>query len=137
MPYKKILIALEGTDDENNVIAEGVRLAETLNAELSAFHVNDPAAGKTHAMMDTLPRIGEEDIRQQFRKAGYEERARGIKITIAESESYAREIAGATEDVDLLVIGHYSKNAFLAALTDSIDERVADLIACPVLIVPK
>ncbi|TDI80425.1 MAG: hypothetical protein E2O79_09075 [Caldithrix sp.] len=48
MPYKKILIALECTDDENNVIEEAIRLAGTLNADLSAFHVNDPAAGKAH-----------------------------------------------------------------------------------------
>ncbi len=137
MPYKKILIALECTDNENNVIAEAVRLADTLNAELSAFHVNDPAAGKAHLMMGGLPRASEEDIREQFRKAGYEKQAQGIKITISESESYAQEIAGATQGVDLLVIGHHSKNVFLAALVDSVDERVADLVSCPVLLVPK
>jgi len=137
MPYKKILIALECTGDENNVIDEALRLAGTLHAELSAFHVNDPAAGKAHMMMDTLPLVSEEDIREQFRKAGYEKEANEIKITITESESYAQEIAKATEDIDLLVIGHHSKNAFLAALIDSVDERVADLVSCPVLLVPK
>ncbi len=88
-------------------------------------------------MMDTLPLVSEEDIRGQFRKAGYEKEANEIKITIAESESYAQEIAKATEDVDLLVIGHHSKSAFLAALIDSVDERVAALVSCPVLMVPK
>ncbi len=87
--------------------------------------------------MDTLPLVSEEDIREQFRKAGYEKEANEIKITIVESESYAREIAKATEDIDLLVIGHYSKSAFLAAFVDSVDERVADLVSCPVLVVPK
>ncbi len=128
---------MDGTDEENNVINEAIRLAETPNAELSAFHVNDPAAGKAHMMMDTLPLVSEEDIRQQFRKAGYEKEANEIKITITESESYAKEIAKATEDIDLLVIGHHPKNAFLAALIDSVDERVADLVSCPVLLIPK
>ena len=137
MSYKKILIALEGTDNENKVINEAIRLAETLNAELSAFHVNDPAAGKAHMMMDTLPLVSEEDIREQFRKAGHEKEANEIRITIVESESYAKEIAKATEDIDLLVIGHHPKNAFFAALIDSVDERVADLVSCPVLVVPK
>ena len=72
MPYKKILIALECAGDENNVIEEALRLVESLNADLSAFHVNDPAAGKAHLMMDGLPLVSEEDIREQFRKAGYE-----------------------------------------------------------------
>ena len=128
---------MECTDDENNVIEEAIRLAGTLNADLSAFHVNDPAAGKAHMMMDSLPLVSEEDIQEQFRKAGYEKEATEIKITIAESESYAKEIAKATEDIDLLVIGPHSKNAFLAALIDSVDERVADLVSCPVLMVPK
>ena len=128
---------MECTDDENNVIEEAIRLEGTLNADLSAFHVNDPAAGKAHMMMDSLPLVSEEDIQEQFRKAGYEKEATEIKITIAESESYAKEIAKATEDIDLLVIGHHSKNAFLAALIDSVDERVADLVSCPVLMVPK
>jgi nucleotide-binding universal stress UspA family protein len=137
MPYKRILIALDCTDEENIVIDEAIRLAATLNAELSAFHVNDPAAGKAHVMMDTLPLVSEQDIREQFRKAGYEKEANAIKITITESESYAKEIAKVTKDVDLLVIGHSGKNAFLAALIDSVDERVADLVSCPVLVVPK
>ena len=137
MPYKKILIALDCTDDENGVINEAIRLAETLSADLSAFHVNDPAAGKAHMMMDTLRRVNEENIREQFRTAGFEKQANEIKITFAESESCAQEIAKATEDVNLLVIGHHPKSAFLAALTDSVDERVADLISCPVLLVPK
>lgn len=137
MPYKKILIALECKEEEDSVIKEAARLAETLNAELSAFHVNDPAAGKAHAMMGSLPLAEEEDIREQFRKAGYEKYAADIKITITESDSYPKEIAKATKDIDLLVIGHHAKNAFLAALIDSVDERVADLVSCPVLVVPK
>ena len=88
-------------------------------------------------MMDTLPLVSEEDIREQFLKAGYEKDANEIKITIVESESYAKEIAKATEDIDLLVIGHHPKSAFLAALIDSVDERVADMVSCPVLLVPK
>ncbi len=137
MHYNKILVALDCTNDENCVIREAVGLAENLSADLSAFHVNDPAAGKTHMMMDTLPRVKAEDIREQFRLAGFEKQANEIKITFAESEAYAQEIAKATEDVDLLVIGHHPKSAFLAALTDSVDERVANLVTCPVLLVPK
>ena len=47
MPYKKILIALDCTDEENNVIEEAFRLAETLNADLSAFPCQRPRSRKS------------------------------------------------------------------------------------------
>lgn len=137
MPYKKILIALDCTEDEETVIHEAVRLVRALDAELSVLHVNDPAAGKAHLMMDSLPLISEEDLREQFRKAGYDKEANELKVAIVESESYAKEIAKATENVELLIMGHAHKNPFFAALVDSVDERVADQISCPVLVVPK
>ena len=52
-------------------------------------------------------------------------------------ESYPREIARATTGADLLVIGHCHRNSFLAAFMDSIDERIPNLVNCPVLIVPR
>ncbi|MFQ5674913.1 MAG: universal stress protein [bacterium] len=137
MPYKKILIALECTDEEETVIHEAIRLVRAFNAELSVLHVNDPAAGKAHLMMGGLPLVREEDLREQFRKAGYDKEASELKVAIVESESYANEIAKATENIDLLIMGHTPKNLFLAALVDSVDERVADRISCPVLVVPK
>lgn len=137
MPYKKILVSLAGKEDERNVIQEAVRLSSITDAELTAFHVNDPGAGKAHMMMDTLPLITEKDIREQFRKLGYEKEADEIKVNIVAGSSYPNEIAKATQSMDLLVIGHRHKNRFLSAFIDSVDERVADLVSCPVLVVPR
>jgi nucleotide-binding universal stress UspA family protein len=53
-----------------------------------------------------------------------------------EDESYARAIAAAPREADLLIMGHHSKNLLMAHLKDGIDERMADLIQCPVLLVP-
>ncbi len=136
MPYKKILIALDRTEEENTVIKEAISLAAAFKAEISAVHVNDPAAGKAHMMMDSLPLSTEDDIREQFSKLGFEKEAKEIKVTIVESEDYAQEIAKAAEDADLLVIGHHPKSRFLAAIVDSTDERVSDYVPCPMLVVP-
>lgn len=136
MPYKKILIALDCTDEENNVIREAIGLASTFKAELMAVHVNDPSAGKTHMMMGSLALNTENDLRDQFRKLGFEKEADEIKVTIVESPDYAMEIAKVAKDADLLVIGHHPKNRFLAAIMDSTDERVSDLVSCPMLVVP-
>lgn len=136
MPYKNLVLSLNCTEDEKNVVDETVELASVLKAEITVIHVNDPAAGKTHMFMDSMPRVTEKEIRELFRQFGHAKEAETIHIRLIESEFYSREIARATRDADLLIMGHHPKNAFLAALTDSTDERVADMISCPMLIVP-
>ncbi len=136
MPYKQILVSLDCAEEEKNVIHEAVRLAATCKAKLLALHVNDPGAGKAHMMMGGLPRKTEDDLRSQFRNLGYEKEAGEINVMIVEGENYPKEIAKASKDVDLLVLGHFHKNRLLAAFIDSVDERVTDLASCPILIVP-
>ena len=86
--------------------------------------------------MGGLPRKTEDDLRSQFRNLGYEKEAGEINVMIVEGENYPKEIAKASKDVDLLVLGHFHKNRLLAAFIDSVDERVTDLASCPILIVP-
>ena len=137
MPFDSILVALAGMDDEENVIHETVRLAKALGAEVTVLHVNDPKAGKVSMMMETERMVTEEALRDQFRKLGYDATASMLKFNIVTGTSLPRAIAEATQDVDLLVIGHRRKNRFLAAFADSADKHLADLVTCPVLIVPR
>ncbi len=137
MPFDSILVALAGMDDEENVIHETVRLAKALGAEVTVLHVNDPKAGKVSMMMETERMVTEEALRDQFRKLGYDATASMLKFNIVTGTSLPRAIARATQDVDLLVIGHRRKNRFLAAFADSADKHLTDLVNCPVLIVPR
>ena len=136
MLYKNILLSLNCRDDEKRVVDEAMRLKSFLEVRLSVVHINDPGAGKAHMMMDALPRISESDIENQFQKFGYGEEINKIKIILIDSETYAKAIAGVTKDFDLLIMGHHPKSRILAFLKDSIDERVADRIHCPVMLVP-
>lgn len=137
MAFDSILVALAGMDDEENVIHETVRLAQALNAELTVLHVNDPKAGKVSMMMKTERMVEEETLREQFRKLGYDTTASALKFNIITGTSLPKAIAQATQNVDLLVIGHRRKNRFLAAFADAADKHLADLVSCPVLIVPR
>ncbi len=137
MPFDNVLVALAGMDDEENVIHETVRLVRALDAQLTVLHVNDPKAGKVSMMMESHRLVNEEDLRNQFRNLGYNTTADNLKFNIITGVSLPKVIAGATEGMDLLVIGHRRKNRFLAAFADSADKHLADLVACPVLIVPR
>lgn len=137
MAFDSILVALAGMDDEENVIHETVRMVRAFNAELTVFHVNAPAAGKASMMMEAQRLVTEEALRDQFRALGYNTAASKLKFNIVTSASLPKAIAQATEGADLLVIGHRRKNRFLAAFADSADKRLADLVSCPVVIVPR
>lgn len=137
MLYNKILISLDNLEDEKNVIGEAMRVVKALDAELIALHVNDPGAGKPHMMMGSLPLVEEKDIREAFKNLGYTDMADKMSVIIKESEDYPKEIAEASIDADLLIIGHRHKSQILAFLSDSIDEQVSDLIHCPMLVVPE
>ena len=136
MRYKNILLSLNGRNDEQRVVDEAMRLTSFFGATLSVVHINDPGAGKAHMLMDTLPRVSERDIANQFQKFGYGEKVEKIKIILIDSETYAKAIARVTKDFDLLIMGHHPKSRILAFLKDSTDERVADRIQCPIMLVP-
>jgi nucleotide-binding universal stress UspA family protein len=87
-------------------------------------------------LMDTLPRVRKRDIVDQFQRFGYGEEISKIKIILIDSETYAKAIARVTKGFDLLIMGHHPKSRILAFLKDSTDERVADRINCPILLVP-
>ncbi|MEJ2661455.1 MAG: universal stress protein [Desulfobacteraceae bacterium] len=136
MLYKKIFMSLSGKEDESKAIQECMRIVSALKADLTVIHVNDPAAGYAHMMMDTLPKTTIDEMKEMFAKAGFGNQVNEIGFRLIRDESYAKAIAAATREADLLIMGHHSKNLLMAHLKDGIDERVADLIHCPVLLVP-
>ena len=136
MLYKNILLSLNGDENEKTVVDEALRVAKELNSKIKIFHVNDPSAGKMSMMMNSMPRVDAEDIVKLFEKFGYADEVKQMEIQIFESEHYAREIVKETVEADLLVMGHHPKNSVLAIFKDSTDERVADQIMCPMLVVP-
>lgn len=136
MPYKKILLSLNCSDDERRAVDEAIRLKDFCGATLSVVHINDPAAGKAHMLMDTLPRVEKEDILNLFQKFGYGQEGKYIDILFSDSEDDVKAIARTSKDFDLLVMGHHPKSRIVAALKDSTDERVADRIVCPIMLVP-
>ena len=136
MHYNKILLSLNGAVDEKKVIDEAIFLESFFKARLSIVVINDPAAGKAHMLMDTLPRVDREDVQALLHQLGYHDQAEATEIILLESESPVQAIARMSDDFDLLVMGHHAKNRLVAFLKDSTDERVADRIDCPVLLVP-
>lgn len=138
MPYTNIAVALACKPDEGPVIDEAVRLSQALGAHLVAVHVNDPLEGKISMMMEYAgPKETVEDVRQQFRAAGYEDLANTVDVHILTGADFGEAIAEATAGMDLLVLGHRKMGRVRSMISDSTDENIANLVECPVLVVTK
>jgi nucleotide-binding universal stress UspA family protein len=138
MSYRRIMVALACRDDESRVIDEAVRFANTLNVQLVVVHVNDPHAGEMSMLMDKIShRFTEEEIRELFRKLGHEEIAERIEVRILVDEVVHKAITRASQDVDLLILGHRKMSTFKQYFFDSVDEGIVNHVDCPVLVVPK
>ncbi len=138
MAYNNILVALSCTGDETPVLDEAVRLKNTLKANLSAVHVNDPHASELSMMIEARGHKYEEsEIREIFHKAGHEEIAAQIDVKIFTGSSVIKEIAAITEGFDLLVVGHSKVSGLIERIKDTLDERIVNRVNCPVLVVPK
>ncbi len=137
-PIRKIVVALSGPLVNPNVIHEAVRFSNLFDAELHAVHMRLPNAGKLTMMMDPLPVYSEEDLRDHFRKRGYDELAESIPVTIVKGTNVAKMLKEATENAGLLIVGHKQRNRLLASLSDrSVQLQIMDVVNCPVMVIPK
>ena len=135
--YNKIMVALVGDGTEIEVVENAYHLSNNLKCSLVAIHVNDPHAGDMSMMMDSPRAINHETLQKQLSDYLGNDIADKIDIIITENESIPKSIEQHTLDCDLLIVGHRKMSQFKASLMDSIDEGIANLIACPVLVVQK
>ncbi len=132
-----IMVALVVRDDEETVIKQAVQMAQDYRAKLIALHVNEPHAGEMSMMMDSAPKVEEEDIRKCFKSCGFNEEALSVEVRILTGENISKMIASETKDADLLILGHRRMNTFKMNFLDSVDEGIVNNTNCPVLVVPK
>jgi len=137
MEYERIVVALAGKENEDVVIRHAIELTRQLGTKLSVLHVQHPGVQKPHMKMDAPDAASEEDLRQLVRDAGHVPEADSLEVNIVKGDPYHESIAEATRGADLMIVGHSQRNAFVAALMNSVDERVANVADCPVVIVPK
>ena len=132
------MVSLLCSEDEGVVLGQAVFFAEKFDASLVAIHVNDTHAGEMSMMMDSPgPKITEGMIKDMFVQHGYEQWLKKLEIRIPEGEIVSKTIAENAQDVDMLVLGHRKMSTFKASFMDSVDEGIANLVSCPVVVIQK
>ena len=130
---KRIMVALVAHGDEKPVIEQAVLMANKFEAQLIAIHVHQPVLSQPKG--DSELNVTEEIIRNRFIEYGFEQIINDLEIIITKGENIPEKIQQHSNDIDMLVVGHKKMGGFMARITDSIDEDIANLITCPVLVV--
>jgi nucleotide-binding universal stress UspA family protein len=131
-----IVVGYDGTEGAKGALAEALRLAGPLGAEVVlgfAYHAT-PLGGNPHEMLDLLRdrgRIVLEEGLQQVRAAGLE--GRGELVNDRPAEGLADLVA--SEGAQMVVVGSYSEAPLKALIVGSTPLRLPHITSAPVLIV--
>jgi nucleotide-binding universal stress UspA family protein len=131
-----ILVGYDGTEGAKAALAEAVRLAGPLGAEIVlgfAYHAS-ALGGNPHEMLDLLRDRGRtalEEGLQQVKAAGLE--GRGELVNDRPAEGLA-DLA-ASEGAQMVIVGSYSEAPLKALIVGSTPLRLPHVTGVPVLIV--
>lgn len=138
--YKKILVAIDGSEHSKKAIREAVTLIENLKTacSLTILHVN-----QTVPIVD--PAVSEEmDIEQMISEEGRriltlaEAHLAGANVEFASKSVIgdpATEISKSALDHDLIIMGSRGLGAISEIVLGSVSHKVIKQSKCPVLIV--
>ena len=152
--YRKILVALDRTDDAASIFAGALNLSRTHNSYLRAFHCipylpssHDLLAAGTGLGMyapeisdlsDTIAQATRDEVESWLR--GCQQRAGDCAVPCAFEQRVGdpgREICAAAQrwDADLIVIGRRGRSSLGEMLLGSVSNYVMHHASCDVLIV--
>ncbi len=139
-PYRKILIAFDGSDGSVKALRRALLLARQQGAEVTAFSVDEH-------LPRFAPGVGEvdeeEDLRDQHfaelrggAEALAKEQGAEIKTEAAVGHAAQAILSFAQEGgFDVIVIGHAGHSGLWGTLLGSTTARVVDQATCDVLVV--
>lgn len=136
MNYATLLVAIDGTEASNNVLAHARAIAAVVDVEVIVYHVVEKAYAGAATMYVGLPtEISVTDAAAQLQKEGV--RARAL-----EEEAFwkhtARTIVDAADRVSasLIVMGSRGRSKVPALMLGSVAYEVLHRSTLPVLVIP-
>jgi nucleotide-binding universal stress UspA family protein len=141
--FKKILVAVDGSDASLKALDYVAHLADKYNSELKIVSVVEPlpqlyTTGTSQAYHAKHMEIQEENYKKTHReqRKRLNEEYPNLKISaMMETGRPAPTIVEASKDTDLIVIGHRGQGRVLSWVLGSVAKTVVDTSRIPVLIV--
>jgi nucleotide-binding universal stress UspA family protein len=139
MPFRRILVAIDGSEAGNRAFSCAVELASVMRAELVALAVEGPlpAYAATIAEVEEVKREKDAFFGRLVAQAREEADRASVPVEVEVRAGHASEIivSFASEcDADLIVLGHRG-HLLRDHLLGSTADRVSEHAPCPVMIV--
>lgn len=146
--YKKILVAIDGSDVADHAFESALQLAKTENAQLFALHVIEsphfylPEAGIDptpihEAMVDEGERITQQ-ARDRLKKEGVHGQSGMLDNFLSGHDTVDQIQHMADEfDADLVVMGTHGRSGFKRLMLGSVAEAFIRMSTRPVLLIPQ
>jgi nucleotide-binding universal stress UspA family protein len=139
MPFERILVAIDGSDESRRAFAKALELAALAHASVTAVAIEGPlpAYAATVGEVDEVKREKDAFFGQLVAAVEREAEEAGIAIDVEVRAGHAAEVISqfaADGGYDLVVLGrrgHFLRDHLLGSTAD----RVAEHAPCPVMIV--
>lgn len=142
--YKKIIVAVDGSNTGNLALFEAIKLTKEQNAELRIVHVFDEAA---LSFIGLYPNAME--LQETFIDAGKKVLAEAKKIAdqqnVKAETVFLETLKGISKDLadyakqwpaDIIVMGTHGRSGLDRLLLGSVAEKLVRLSEVPVLLIP-
>ncbi len=144
--YKKILVAVDGSESSRRALSEAVRLAALVEGEVRAVYVIDePAVFAAAGYFDpaALHQAMEEEAANVLAQAQAAMQAAGVKgdTKIIESIDAGSDVASSLQHAvheygaELAVLGTHGRRGVRRMMIGSVAERYLRISSCPVLLI--
>ena len=142
MPTQHFLVPIDFSEYADQALAYAIRLASTLDAQLTLLHVMQPLPMAGVDMGVTLPATYLQEVEAEVQRSMEAALARvtAAGLTGEQVVLYGvpfQEIIGTAKarQVDLIIMGTHGRTGLLHVLLGSVAEKVVRLAPCSVLVV--
>ncbi len=139
--YKKILLAVDGSEGAKKAVSQGVKFAKKIDAKVMAVYVIDTSTFVSLPetfVWESAEGLLKEEGRKVLRNVRETGKRQNIKIeTLIREGSPAKEIveSASQEKADLIILGTASRTGLDRFLLGSVSEKVLRTADRPVLVV--
>ncbi|MBQ3684827.1 MAG: universal stress protein [Candidatus Methanomethylophilaceae archaeon] len=136
----KILVAVDGSDNNKKAVDEAVALAKALGADLNAVYVTNnadirPNAFGGDASAQERAALVEKESKEAFSYINKASEAAGIELNcILVSGQPGTEIVKLTSDYDLIVCGTLGRTGLSKVIIGSVSSAIVKYSECPVMV---